>query len=249
MGQWTFSQCAGLTSVTIGNNVTSIEVGAFSGCSSLTSVTIPNSVGGIGDYAFADCVHLASVTLGTNVTAIGSDAFYQCTRLTTVTVPDRVISIRSGAFRDCASLTSVQLGTSVLYVQGMAFFNCPLLTGAYFKGVAPQAGTDMFSPDSPATVYYLSGTTGWGPTWGGRPTALWNAQVRTSDASFGVRTNQFGFDIAWASGRSVVVEASENLANPVWLPVRTNTLTGDSVYFSDLDWTNHSARFYRIRSP
>ena len=52
----------------------------------------------------------------------------------------------------------------------------------------------------------------------GRPTALWKPQVQAGDASFGVRTNQFGFNIAWASGMVVVVEACANLDNPVWSP-------------------------------
>ncbi len=73
--------------------------------------------------------------------------------------------------------------------------------------------------------------------------------MQTSDASFGVRTNQLGFSINWASGRVVVVEACTNLANPAWSPLRTNTLTGDSSYFSGPQWTNHPPRFYRLRRP
>ena len=43
--------------------------------------------------------------------------------------------------------------------------------------------------------------------------------MQTSDASFGVRTNQFGFNINWASGMAVIVEATTNLANPTWIPL------------------------------
>ena len=107
----------------------------------------------------------------------------------------------------------------------------------------------MFVGADNATVYYLPGTTGWGTTFGGRPAVLWNPLVQTSDASFGVRTNRFGFTITGASNLVIVVEASTNLANPVWAPVGTNTLTGGSSYFSDPQWTNHPARFYRLRSP
>jgi len=81
------------------------------------------------------------------------------------------------------------------------------------------------------------------------PAAPWNAQIQFSDASFGVRTNRFGFAISGSSGLIVVVEACTNLANPVWFPVGTNTLTGGSSYFSDPQWTNGSARFYRLRAP
>jgi hypothetical protein len=74
-------------------------------------------------------------------------------------------------------------------------------------------------------------------------------QVQTSDASFGVRTNQFGFNLDGASGMTVVVEASASLTSPNCFPVATNTLTGGSFYFSDPQWTNYPMRFYRIRSP
>jgi hypothetical protein len=95
----------------------------------------------------------------------------------------------------------------------------------------------------------LPGITDWGSTFGGRPMVLWNPQVQTSDASFGVRTNRFGFTITGTSGLVIVVEACTNLANFTWSPLGTNTLTGGSSYFSDPQWTNYPARFYRLRSP
>ena len=64
-----------------------------------------------------------------------------------------------------------------------------------------------------------------------------------------VRTNQYGFNIAWASGQTVVVEACADLANPVWQPVQTNTLTSDSVCFSDPQWANYLARLLPLPFP
>ncbi|HWY32809.1 MAG TPA: hypothetical protein VNX46_18740 [Candidatus Acidoferrum sp.] len=64
-----------------------------------------------------------------------------------------------------------------------------------------------------------------------------------------MQSNGFGFNINWASGQTVVVEACTNLANTSWLPVQTNMLSGGSFYFSDPQWTNYPARFYRLRSP
>jgi hypothetical protein len=78
---------------------------------------------------------------------------------------------------------------------------------------------------------------------------FWNPQVQTGDASFGARTNCFGFTITGSSNLIIVVEACTNLAHPVWSPVGTNTLTGGSSYFSDPQWTNYPSRFYRLRSP
>jgi hypothetical protein len=58
-----------------------------------------------------------------------------------------------------------------------------------------------------------------------------------------VQPGGFGFTISWATNASVVVEAATNLANPVWIPVSTNTLTGGTNYFSDPQWTNYPGRF------
>jgi hypothetical protein len=64
-----------------------------------------------------------------------------------------------------------------------------------------------------------------------------------------VQTNQFGFIVSWATNVPVVVEASTTLANATWSPLQTCTLTNGSAYFSDPQWTDFPARFYRIRSP
>jgi hypothetical protein len=128
----------------------------------------------------------------------------------------------------------------------MAFMSSTGLTGLYFEGNAPGVGSFVFYGDTNAIIYYLPGTTNWGPIFCGLPTALWRPRV-SGDGNFGVRTNQFGFDINWASGMVFVVEACTNLANPIWSPLQTNTLTGDSSYFSDPNSTNCRRRFYRVR--
>jgi hypothetical protein len=75
----------------------------------------------------------------------------------------------------------------------------------------------------------------------------WNLSPQISPASVGVQMNQFGFNLTGASDQVVVVEACTDLANPVWLPVGTNTLTGGTSYFSDPQCTNYPARYYRLR--
>jgi hypothetical protein len=45
------------------------------------------------------------------------------------------------------------------------------------------------------------------------------------------------------------VESCTNLENPAWMPVGTNTIIGSSWYFSDPQWTNNPACFYRLTSP
>ncbi len=171
-----------------------------------------------------------------------------------VTIPSTiggllVTSIGSYAFASCGSVTSVTIPSGVTGIRIGAFFGCTNLTGVYFAGNAPSVGALVFSGANHATVYYLPGTTGWGMWFGGRPTALWLPQVQTGDATFGVRTNEFGFTVTWASDRVVVVEACTNLGSPFWLPLQTNTLTNGSCYFSELGGMTRPSRFYRLRAP
>ena len=160
-----------------------------------------------------------------------------------------VTSMGDHAFANRLNLTSVTVPNSVTNIGNYEFYNCPSLTGVYFQGNVPTTGLYMFSGDNNATVYYLLGTTGWGTTFDGIMAVLLNPQVQTSGASFGVRTNRFGFNITGSSNLVIVVEASTNLANPVWIPLQTNTLNGSQVYFSDPQWTNYHGRFYRLSSP
>ncbi len=233
--------------------VTSIGDYAFGYRSSMTSITIPNSVISIGFRAFFGCPVLTSITIPNSVTNIGGEAFAGCSSLTNIMIPNSVTSIRQAAFSFCYSLTSVTIGNSVTNIEDYVFSYCRSLTGVYFHGDAPNATPilfeDRFYHSTNVTVYYLPGTTGWGTTFSGRPTAVWKPQVASGDLAFGVKTNQFGFNITWANDKVVVVEASTNLANPTWAPVATNTLSGGTNYFSDPQWMNYPTRFYRIRSP
>ena len=101
---YAFSYCWSLTSVTIGNSVTSIGEHAFMCCTGLTSITIPNSVTGIGVYAFSLCTNLTSVTIPNSVTNIGKGAFNYCISLNSVTIPNSVTSIENDVFYGSSNL-------------------------------------------------------------------------------------------------------------------------------------------------
>ena len=97
----------------IKNGVTSIGNYAFSLCFGLTSITLPESVTSIGNYTFYACNSLTSVTIPELVTTIGRSAFSGCKNLTEITIPDSVTSIENYTFYACNSLTSVIIGNSV----------------------------------------------------------------------------------------------------------------------------------------
>ena len=96
---------------------------AFSDCSGLTSLTIPSSVTSIGEYAFYGCSGLTSLTIPSNVTSIGESAFHGCSGLTSLTIPSSVTSIGWGAFCGCSGLTSIYVYTEKLPNMGSDVFD------------------------------------------------------------------------------------------------------------------------------
>lgn len=263
IGEDAFIYCTNMTSITIPNSVNCIGGSAFRGCKALAAVTIGNSVTEIGVGAFIYCINISSITIPNSVTNIGVNVFSGCTGLTNVNIGSGVRELWFGAFYNCTALPGIVIPHTVQRIcseydlahppLSATFENCVNLAAVYFEGDAPQImfyGDEPFYGSQLVRVYYLPGTTGWTSTFGGRPTAPWVLPypvILTTTHNFGVQTNQFGFRISWATNASVVVEASTTLANPVWSPVSTNTLTDGWTYFSDVEWTNYPARFYRVR--
>ena len=148
---YAFADCASLTSVTIPDSVANIEERAFSGgWPSLTSIVIGNGVTSIWESAFRNCRLLTSITIGNHVTSIGNYAFRGCRSLTSIAIPDSVTSIGSHAFAGCKAEiiwgntpavseigdmvfhgyagTSITIPNSVKSIGHHAFANCNSLT-------------------------------------------------------------------------------------------------------------------------
>jgi hypothetical protein len=240
---------------TVPSGVRSIGTNAFYHCSGLTDVAIPESVASIGADAFSGCYGLTEVTIPESVVSIGPDAFSECSQLTNITIRGRASSVGANAFSSCPRLTSVTISGSVSSIGTGAFSDCYDLTNVFFQGNAPTPTDDssVFASDGRlSAVHYLPGTTGWGTDFDGVPTALWflpTPLILNDAPGFGVQSNMFGFTVSWATNISVVVEACTDLANPLWFPVTTNSLSNGSFYFSELLQTQGAGRFYRIRSP
>ncbi|MBQ3580604.1 MAG: leucine-rich repeat domain-containing protein [Bacteroidales bacterium] len=134
IGEYAFAHCSGLTgSLTIPNSVTSIGKGVFRECSGLTgSLTIPNSVTSIGDEAFYECTGLSgTLTLPNSITAIGDKVFYGCGGLDTLTIPNSVMSIGNYAFEDCVGLSgSLTIPNTVTSIGEGSFYGCIGFTGS-----------------------------------------------------------------------------------------------------------------------
>ena len=124
IGDYAFSDCSSLTSLTLPSSVTSIGGHAFEKCSGLTRLTLPSSVNSIGEFAFRYCSGLTSLTIPSGVTTIDYYAFADCRGLTSLTLPSSVTSIGGHAFAWCSGLTSLTLPSSVTEIDWSAFERC-----------------------------------------------------------------------------------------------------------------------------
>ena len=257
IGWSVFQNCTSLRDVKLSEGLTSTGSDWFFNCTSLRGLTLPDSIASIGYNCFANCSSLTNITLPNGVTRIGDGAFYNCSSLDNITIPDTVTKIENSAFSGCSALTGIVIPAGVTALGDYTFYGCSGLTALYFEGGMPTIGQWTFYKNwwgelDPATIYYLSSAAGWGaPTFGDLQTAVWSlTQPRiVADAAFGVQAGHFGFRITGESNQVVVVDACTNLANPVWVPLGTNTLTGGASIFGDSDWSNHPVRFYRVHTP
>ena len=134
-------------------SVTSIGDRAFSECRGLTTITIPESITSIGNAAFVNCHDLTLVIIPNSVTCIGSQAFQNCNNLTSVTIPESVISIGEYAFMGCDNLTKAEFVNiaSLCKMQFDGVYANPVLC-THHLFVDGKEITDVVIPDSITSI-------------------------------------------------------------------------------------------------
>lgn len=117
----------GCKATVIPDDVTSIGQCSFADCKGLTSIVIPATVRNVGGSTFSGCRDLQSVTFLTTTTDLGTRLFWNCTSLKTMKVGwNRPPSIGDDMFRnaplkDCTLY--VPKGTGIMYMSAPVWIN------------------------------------------------------------------------------------------------------------------------------
>lgn len=119
-----YNNRASITTVVIGEGVTSVGDYAFRMCSSITSATLPSTLKRVGECAFEMCKKMGNVTLPTGMTEIAASAFSECEAFTTVVVPEGITTLGNHAFSGCVNVTDVTLPSTMTSTGTGAFYSC-----------------------------------------------------------------------------------------------------------------------------
>ena len=178
LGDYAFSGCKDLASISIGTGITEIPYNCFSGCNALTSVDLPEHVTSIGGGAYSYCNGLVSITLPSSIQAVGASAFANCSNLEEVVIPDNVTTLGTGAFQydgklkhvqigkgittlekdlfnSCESLSSVELSEGLTAVKAFVFENCSSLKTVTFPSTLTTLSESTSFGWSPESLYFL----------------------------------------------------------------------------------------------
>jgi len=244
-----FQSCGSLSAIEFPGGMQSIGEYAFFKCGSLQEITIPSSVVAIGDSAFGSCSSLKQINVSSGnanfITVDGALYDHSQSRLISYpagktdvyfSIPTGVSTIGGNTFSGSWALQVIKIPASVVSIGDYAF-GCPNLKAVIFLGNAPEFGAEAFSGptstssnNSPATVYTMPGTTGWGATYSGRPTAVWVLQppVISNFSVIGVSAlgvNAIKFNYNTSPGIPYWVERSPDLKS--WKSVLSGWGGGD----------------------
>ena len=169
IGEFAFSGCTSLTSITIPYSVTTIDNNAFNGCTSLTSIDYNGTVSqwksikGYGNVSKIIKCTDGIISNGNTVTVdsvkyrLNDDYTAEVTDYSgtsgNITIPEsvtyegltfKVTSIGSSAFNNCSSLTSVTIPNSIESIGDNAFNGCSKLKKIEIPDSVTYIGSKAF---------------------------------------------------------------------------------------------------------
>lgn len=110
-----------------GYPVVAIGKGVFKGNTYLSSVNMGDNITSLGEETFANCSNLSWVTFSQKLQTIPKMCFAGCSSLSRVEIPDSVTTIEEGAFAKCTDLASVKLSNNLKKMSAHAFYNDDLI--------------------------------------------------------------------------------------------------------------------------
>ncbi|MBR4644897.1 MAG: leucine-rich repeat domain-containing protein, partial [Bacteroidaceae bacterium] len=169
VGRGAFSNCSGLTSVTVPPSVACLGYDAFYNCSRLTAVYITDLAAwcsieyeqgnnGSNPLHYAHHLYLngeevTDLVITEDITHVGDYAFDYCSGLTSVTFLDGVTSIGQRAFQDCRNLTNVTIPSSMAQIGSCAFIWCYELKAVHISDLTAW-GRISFHDNVSNPLYY-----------------------------------------------------------------------------------------------
>lgn len=110
IGTCAFEYSTDMHSVTVGANVTEIEMGAF-GFAGITSITFAEGsrLETLGGWAFNACQGLEEIVLPSGIMYVNRNAFQSCFNLKNVVIPSSVYSFGSDCFVGCTALKTIHV--------------------------------------------------------------------------------------------------------------------------------------------
>lgn len=149
-----------ITSVVIGDGVTSICGNAFKQCPNLTSASIASTVTSIDNQAFSECGKLETVTFtdadNSQLTIIRPNAFATCVKLSSITIPEGVGEIGEFAFVCCSALVSATLPSTLSTMGVHVFRDCTSLASVFcLASTPPTGGSNMFNSNASGRKIYV----------------------------------------------------------------------------------------------
>ena len=153
-----FSDCTGLTNLTIFDSVKDIGYQAFGYCSSLVGVTMPDSVE-TAIHIFFNCNNLSSLSLSKNLKMVMLN-FAGNHALSALTIPDGIECIDSLNFSGATQFRTLNIGKDVKVIANdIIGNNGRFLTINCYATTAPQIPSNLFkNMNTSGYLHYPSGS-------------------------------------------------------------------------------------------
>ena len=123
-----FSDCNGITSLTIGEGITTLQVDCFRDCSNLAEINLPQSLSFIEGEVFAGTAWYNNSPDG--LLYLGDIAYKykgDMQKDTEISIKEGTRIISSKCFRNMANLKGISFPASLKSILGMAFYGCTSL--------------------------------------------------------------------------------------------------------------------------